>query len=64
VINQSKIRWALRTFKPFKYAGTDGIIPTLLQQGAEHLVPHLCRNLELAWHTDLFVWPGGKLKTY
>jgi hypothetical protein len=43
VINQPKIRWALGTFKPFKSAGTDGIVPVLLQQGAEHVVPHLCR---------------------
>jgi hypothetical protein len=42
VINQSKIRWALDTFKPFKSAGTDEIVPTLLQQGMEHLAPHLC----------------------
>jgi hypothetical protein len=42
VINQSKIRWALNTFKPFKSAGTDEIVPTLLQQGMVHLAPHLC----------------------
>jgi hypothetical protein len=41
-INQSKIRQALSAFKPFKSAGTDGIAPALLQQGAEHLVLHLC----------------------
>jgi hypothetical protein len=23
--------------------GTDGIVPVLLQQGVEHVVPHLCR---------------------
>jgi hypothetical protein len=34
IIHQSKIRWALNTFKPFKSAGTDG---------ADLLVPHLCR---------------------
>jgi hypothetical protein len=42
VINQSNIRWALGTFKPFKSEGTDGIVLVLLQQGAEHVVPHLC----------------------
>jgi hypothetical protein len=42
VSNQSKIRWALSTFKPFKSAETNEIVPALLQQGAEHLVPHLC----------------------
>jgi hypothetical protein len=43
VVNQSKIRWALSIFKPFKSAGTDEIVSALLQEGAEHLVPHLCR---------------------
>jgi hypothetical protein len=43
VNNQSKIRCALGTFKSFKSAGTDGIVPALLQQGMELLVPHLCR---------------------
>jgi hypothetical protein len=41
VINHSKIRWALGTFKPYKSAGTDGIVPAFLQQGEEYLVPHL-----------------------
>jgi hypothetical protein len=30
-------------FRPFKSAGTDGIVRALLQQGMEDLVPHLCR---------------------
>jgi hypothetical protein len=42
VINQSKIRWAVGTFKPFKSAGTDRIAPVLFQQGAEHVVPDRC----------------------
>jgi hypothetical protein len=33
LITQSRIKSALDTFKPFKYAGTDGIVPALLQQG-------------------------------
>jgi hypothetical protein len=41
LINQSKIRWVLDTFKPFKSAGTDGLVRVLLQQGAEHVVPNL-----------------------
>jgi hypothetical protein len=41
-INQSKIRWTLGTFKPFKSAGTDGIVPALQKQGMELLLPHLC----------------------
>jgi hypothetical protein len=42
VTEQSKIRQAITTFKPFKSAGTDGIVPALLQQGVEHLTTHLC----------------------
>jgi hypothetical protein len=37
--NQSKCRWALSTFKPFKSAGTGETVPALLQQGVEQLVP-------------------------
>jgi hypothetical protein len=40
VINQSKIRWALGTFKLFKSVATDGIAQVLLQQGTD-----LCRIL-------------------
>jgi hypothetical protein len=43
VINQTKITWALGTFKPFKSTRTDEIVPVLWQQGAEHILPHLCR---------------------
>jgi hypothetical protein len=42
VVNHSYIRWALGTFNPFKSAVTDGITPALLQQGEEHVIPHLC----------------------
>jgi len=31
VTNQPKIKWAINKFKPFKYAGTDGIVTALLQ---------------------------------
>jgi ribosomal protein S6 len=33
VNNQSKIRWALAKFKPFKSAETDGIVLALLHKG-------------------------------
>jgi hypothetical protein len=80
MINQSSIRWALSTLKPFKSAGTDGIVPALLQEGAEHLVPHLCRifrasmaygSISTAWRQVkvMFIPKLGKLdyteaKTY
>jgi hypothetical protein len=34
---------ALGIFKSFKSTGTDGIVEVLLQQEAEHVLPHLCR---------------------
>ena len=42
-MDQSKIKWEINTFKPFKLAGRDEIIPALLQQGLDHLTTHLCR---------------------
>jgi hypothetical protein len=36
VTAQPKMKWAICTFKPFKLAGTDEIVPTLLQQGISH----------------------------
>jgi hypothetical protein len=42
IINQSKIRGALSTYKPFKSARLDGIVPALMQKRLEHLFPHLC----------------------
>jgi hypothetical protein len=41
VMNQTKIKWALGTFKPFKSAGADGIVTILLKQRVEHVVPRL-----------------------
>jgi hypothetical protein len=63
VINQSKIRWALNIFKPFKSEGTDGIPLALLQQGVEHLVPHLCRIFRacIAYGFILTAWRQVKV---
>ena len=40
VIEQSEIRWAISTFKTFKVAVTDGTVPALLEQEADHLMTH------------------------
>jgi hypothetical protein len=42
VINLSKIRWAIHTFKPFKSTEANEIVPALLQQGTEQLVANVC----------------------
>lgn len=43
VSDQSKIKWAISTFIPFKSAGTDVIVLALLQQEVNHLTTHQCR---------------------
>jgi ribonuclease HI len=43
IIKQDKIKWAIRSFKPFKSPGPDEIFPALLQHGEESLVPVLFR---------------------
>jgi hypothetical protein len=42
VIYQSRIKWTLGSFRPFKSAGTDGIIPALLHRGVGYLASQLC----------------------
>jgi ribonuclease HI len=42
IVTPNKVRWALRSFKPYKSPGPDKIFPVLLQQGSELLVPFLC----------------------
>jgi hypothetical protein len=56
--DRSKIKWAISTFKPLKSAGTDGIVPSLLQHGVEHLALHLCRIFRacLAYGYVPFAW--------
>jgi len=44
VIDQSKIRWVIDTFKTFKSAGTDEIVPALWQEGVTYLMINLCRS--------------------
>jgi hypothetical protein len=51
-INRTKIRWAISTFKPFKSAQTDEIVPVLLRHETEHLV----------WHMDTFLRLGDRSK--
>jgi hypothetical protein len=41
--DQSQIKWAISTFKPFKSAETDEIVSVSLQHGMEYLAVHMCR---------------------
>jgi hypothetical protein len=55
VPDQSKIRYVISTFKPFKLAGTDGIVHELLQQGVDRSlnnspIPRLRHIILLVYH--------------
>jgi hypothetical protein len=54
--DQSKIRWLLGTFKPFKSAGRDGTVPA-------RLVPHLCHIFRacMAYGFILTAWRQVKV---
>jgi hypothetical protein len=41
IIDQSKIKWTINTFKPFKSAATDETVPALLQHVVNYLTIHL-----------------------
>jgi hypothetical protein len=63
IINQSKIKWAINTFKSLKSAGTDEIVPTLLQQGVNYLTTPLRRIFKacLAREWIPFAWRQVKV---
>ncbi|XP_073821437.1 uncharacterized protein [Musca autumnalis] len=41
IISRPKIAWDLNTFKPYKSPGPDGIIPAMMQNASELLIPSL-----------------------
>lgn len=43
IFNEQRIRWAIRSFEPFKSPGEDGIFPALLQQGLEEILDPLVK---------------------
>ena len=45
VIDQSKIKWAISSFEPYKSPGPDGICPIMLQKGPDLLTSKLCTLL-------------------
>jgi hypothetical protein len=59
VINQSRIIWALGTLKLFKAAGTDEFVLHSCNTVKNYLLHIYVAFIELAWHTDLSLLPGG-----
>jgi hypothetical protein len=43
VVTYRRVEWAIDTFAPYKSPGVDGIIPALLQQAQEVVIPYLVR---------------------
>jgi len=60
VTDQSKIRWAISIFIPFKSAGTDGIVFALLQQEVNPLTTHQCRIFRACLGRIIFPKLGGR----
>ena len=45
IVNLTKVRWAVKTFHPYKSPGMDGIFSALLQQGLNLIASTLCALL-------------------
>ncbi len=41
IVTEDRVKWAIKTFSPYKTAGPDKIFPALLQQGLDQLVKPL-----------------------
>ena len=41
LFSQGSVQWAVKSFKPYKSAGPDGILPVMLQEGLDLLLPSL-----------------------
>lgn len=71
IFTQNKIRWAIKSFKPYKSPGEDGIFPALLQQGLTDLAyplskifknSYLLGYIPLSWRevNVVFIPKAGK----
>ena len=45
----ARIRWALKSFNPFKSPGPDGIYPALLQRAGDPIIGPLVRLTRVSW---------------
>jgi hypothetical protein len=43
VVTYRRVEWAIDSFAPYKSPGVDGILPALLQQAREVIIPYLVR---------------------
>jgi len=62
VTKQSKITWPICTFKLFKSAGANGILPALLQQGVILLITHLCHTFRACLERRYIPKPWRQVK--
>jgi ribonuclease HI len=49
IFDHRRVKWAIRTFSPFKSPGPDEIFPALLQKGQDVLVPYLSKLFRLSY---------------
>ena len=43
IVTYRRVEWVINSFSPYKSPGMDGILPALLQQGREIVIPYLIR---------------------
>lgn len=41
IVSESRLLWAIHSFRPYKSPGPDGILPVMLQRSASVIIPHL-----------------------
>jgi len=58
--DQSKIRWAISIFIPFKSVGSDGIVLALYQQEVNHLTTHQCCIFKACLGRIIYPKLGGR----
>ena len=62
VINMKRVGWAIRSFKPYKSPGPDGVYPALLQHGLDILGPNIVKLCRASIVLGLIPSPWSKVE--
>lgn len=62
-VTKAKIKWAIKSFQPFKSAGTDEVFPALLQKSIDHIIGSLVILFRASLVTGYIPmsWRGSKV---
>lgn len=63
IVKPETVKWAIGEFDPYKSPGDDGVMPVLLQNGMETLLPHLIKifRASIAWGYIPEAWQKVKV---